>query len=64
VISKIKQQVKDWWVEVHDRVDWPSMEKVRSATMAVVTVSVFVGVFFWGVDWVLSHGIGLIIPKN
>jgi len=40
------------------------MEKVRSATMAVVTVSVFVGVFFWGVDWVLSHGIGLIIPHN
>jgi preprotein translocase SecE subunit len=64
VISKIKQQTKDLWVEVHDRVDWPSMDKVRSATLAVVTVSVFVGIFFWGVDWVLSRGIGLIIPHH
>jgi len=64
VISKIKLQAKDLWVEVHDRVDWPTMDKVRSATLAVVTVSVFVGVFFWGVDWVLSRGIGLIIPHR
>jgi preprotein translocase SecE subunit len=64
VISKIKLQVKDLWVEVHDRVDWPTMDKVRSATLAVVTVSVFVGAFFWGVDWVLSRGIGLIIPHH
>ncbi len=40
------------------------MEKVRSATLAVVTVSVFIGAFFWGVDWLLSRGIGFIIPHR
>lgn len=64
MISKIKQQAIDLWVEVHDRVDWPSMDKVRSATVAVITVSVFVGVFFYGVDWVLSRGVGLILPHR
>jgi preprotein translocase SecE subunit len=64
VISKIKQQAIDLWVEVHDRVDWPSTQKVRSATLAVVTVSVFVGAFFWGVDWVLGRGVGLIFPHR
>ena len=40
------------------------MDKVRSATLAVVTVSVFIGIFFWGVDWVLARGIGIIIPHH
>jgi preprotein translocase SecE subunit len=63
VINKIKKQFFDLRDELK-RVDWPTAEKVRSATLAVVTVSAFVGVFFWGVDWLLARGVGFIIPHR
>ena len=55
MIGAIKQQARDLFAEL-DRVDWPSKEKVMTSTWTVVIISVFVGVFLWGVDWVFSKG--------
>jgi len=63
LISTIKQQAKDLWGEL-DRVDWPGKEKVLSATYAVLTVSVFVGVFLYAADRVISWGVSFIIPQH
>jgi len=63
LISVIKRQVKDLAAELN-RVDWPSKDKVKSATYAVVIVSVFVGVYLWGADvffsWVTKH----LLPRH
>jgi len=55
VIGAIKQQAKDLSAEL-SRVDWPSKEKVVTSAWTVIFVSVFVGVYLWGVDWVFDHG--------
>ncbi len=47
-----------------DRVDWPSKDKVLGATYAVVAVSLFVGVFLWGADQVISWGMTYILPHH
>jgi len=54
VIGAIKQQAKDLSAEL-SRVDWPSKEKVMTSAYTVVIVSVFVGIYLWGVDWVFDH---------
>jgi preprotein translocase SecE subunit len=61
LISTIKKQGQDLWAEL-DRVDWPSKQKVLSATYAVVAVSVFVGFFLWGADLLISWGMQFILP--
>ncbi len=63
LISTIKKQGKDLWAEL-DRVDWPSKQKVLSATYAVVAVSVFVGFFLWGADLLISWGMKFILPNK
>ena len=63
MISQIKKQIFDLRDELK-RVDWPTSEKVRSATLAVVVVSAFIGAFFFGVDWLISRGVGYIIPHH
>ena len=63
MISAIKQQTKDLLAELN-RVDWPSKEKVLSASYSVVAVSVFVGLFLWGADWVITWGMALILPHH
>ena len=63
LISTIKKQSKDLWAEL-DRVDWPTKQKVLSATYAVVAVSVFVGFFLWGSDLLISWGMQFILPHQ
>jgi preprotein translocase SecE subunit len=63
LISAIKQQAKDLLAELN-RVDWPSKDKVLSASYSVVAVSVFVGLFLWGADWVITWGMTLILPHH
>ena len=57
----------EWWqglrtflTEVRNelkRVSWPSRKEVYATTLVVILVSVFFGVYLWGVDMVLSHGV-------
>ena len=63
MISIIKQQAKELLAELN-RVDWPSKDKVLSASYSVVAVSVFVGLFLWGADWVISWGMKFILPHH
>jgi preprotein translocase SecE subunit len=63
VIGAIKQQARDLFAEL-DRVDWPSKEKVLSSAWTVVIVSVFVGVYLWSVDWVLSKAFAALWLKT
>ena len=63
MIGAIKQQARDLFAE-HDRVDWPSKEKVLTSTWTVVIVSVFVGVYLWSVDWVLSKAFAALWLKT
>jgi preprotein translocase SecE subunit len=63
LISTIKQQTKDLLAELN-RVDWPSKDKVLSASYSVVAVSVFVGLFLWGADWVITWGMTFILPHH
>ena len=63
MISTIKQQAKELLAELN-RVDWPGKEKVLTASYAVVAVSVFVGIFLWSADWVISWGMKFILPSH
>ena len=62
MIGAIKQQAKDLAAELN-RVDWPTKEKVMTSDWTVVIVSVFVGVYLWSVDWVLSKGFAALWMK-
>ena len=62
MIGAIKQQAKDLAAELN-RVDWPTKEKVMTSAWTVVIVSVFVGVYLWSVDWVLSKGFAALWMK-
>ncbi|NTW85667.1 MAG: preprotein translocase subunit SecE [Holophagaceae bacterium] len=63
MIGAIKQQAKDLSAEL-SRVDWPSKEKVLTSAWTVVVISVFVGVYLWAVDWVLSKGFAALWLKT
>ena len=63
MISAIKQQTKELLAELN-RVDWPAKDKVLNASYSVVAVSVFVGLFLWGADWVISWGMKFILPHH
>ena len=63
MIATIKQQAKELVAELN-RVDWPGKDKVLSAAYAVAAVSVFVGLFLWSADWVISWGMKLILPHH
>jgi preprotein translocase SecE subunit len=63
LISAIKQQTKELLAELN-RVDWPAKDKVLNASYSVVAVSVFVGLFLWGADWVISWGMKFILPSH
>ncbi len=63
MISTIKQQVKEFRDELN-RVDWPAKDKVWSSAMTVVAVSVAVGFFLYGADWLLSKGFGYLLPHK
>lgn len=63
MITTIKQQTKDLLAELN-RVDWPAKEKVMSSTGAVVVVSLFVGVFLYSADRLISWGMSFILPHH
>ena len=63
MISTIKQQARELLVELN-RVDWPGKDAVLRSAYAVVAVSVFVGLFLWGADWVITWGMTLILPHH
>jgi preprotein translocase SecE subunit len=47
-----------------NRVDWPTKDSVLKSTYAVTAVSVFVGVFLWSADWVITWAMQLILPHH
>ena len=57
----------EWWrdgrtflTEVRNelkRVSWPSSKEVYATTVVVILVSIFFGLYLWGVDLALSHGV-------
>jgi preprotein translocase subunit SecE len=63
LISAIKQQAKSLYVEMK-KVDWPSWEKVRSSSLSVAIVSLFVGLFLYGADRLISYGVSFILPHH
>jgi preprotein translocase subunit SecE len=63
LIATVKHQVKDLWAEL-GRVDWPTWEKVRGASISVIFVSVFVGLFLYGADLVIARAAKLILPHH
>ena len=64
MITTFKQQAKDLFEELQDRVDWPSKDKVMSSTWTVVFVSLFVGIFLWAADRLISWGMTFILPHH
>lgn len=63
MITTIKQQTKDLLAELN-RVDWPTKEKVMSSTGAVLVVSIFVGIFLYSADWIITRGMQFVLPKH
>ena len=63
MITTIKHQAKDLLAELN-RVDWPTKEKVMSSTGAVLVVSIFVGIFLYGADRIISWGVSFILPQH
>ena len=41
-----------------DRVTWPSKKEVYATTFVVVLVSIFFGVYLWGIDLLLNALMG------
>ena len=63
MISTIKKQTQELLVELN-RVDWPAKDSVLKSTYAVAAVSIFVGVFLWASDWVISWAMKFILPGH
>ena len=63
MISTIKQQTRDLATELN-RVDWPSKDAVLKSAWAVTVVSVFVGVYLWAADWVISWAMQFLLPRH
>jgi preprotein translocase subunit SecE len=45
-----------------NRVDWPSKDKVLTAAYSVAVVSIFVGLYLWSADWLISWGMKFVLP--
>jgi preprotein translocase subunit SecE len=39
------------------RVTWPSRKEVYATTLVVILVSIFFGVYLWGVDMILAEAV-------
>lgn len=63
MIASIKTQWTEFRAELK-RVDWPSKDKVWSSAMTVAAVSLAVGFFLFGADWLLSKGFGYLLPHK
>jgi preprotein translocase subunit SecE len=68
--GRARESVTGWWgrsrrflSEVRNemgRVTWPSQKEVYATTIVVILFSVAMGVYLWGVDLMLTWGIGAI----
>ena len=66
--GRARESVTGWWgrsrrflSEVRNemgRVTWPSQKEVYATTIVVILFSVAMGVYLWGVDLILSWGLG------
>jgi preprotein translocase subunit SecE len=45
------------------RVTWPSRREVYATTLVVILVSVFFGIYLWGVDMVLSTAVHWLLAR-
>jgi preprotein translocase subunit SecE len=69
-LETVKDAPANWWArsrrflsEVRNelaRVTWPSRKEVYATTFVVIVVSIFFGVYLWGVDLVLNGVVGWI----
>jgi len=67
LVSDLISTIKNKFFSLRDElksVDWPDKPKVLSATYAVVAVSMFVGFFLWGSDWLISWGMQYLFPHQ
>jgi preprotein translocase subunit SecE len=63
-LETVKDAPANWWArsrrflsEVRNelaRVTWPSRKEVYATTFVVIVVSIFFGVYLWGVDLLLN----------
>ena len=63
MIGAIKQQGKDLLAEL-SRVDWPTKDKVVSSTWSILILSIFVGFFLYGADWVITYFMKFLLPHH
>ena len=57
----------EWWTNLRTflgevrnelkRVSWPSRKEVYATTLVVILVSIFFGVYLWGVDMILAEAV-------
>jgi preprotein translocase subunit SecE len=69
-LESVKDAPANWWgrsrrflSEVRNelaRVTWPSRKEVYATTFVVIVVSIFFGVYLWGVDLLLNGVVGWI----
>ena len=64
MIDALKQQAKDFWTEITERVDWPAKDKVWASTWTVVLTAAFAGFFLWAADWFLGKGFSFLFPRT
>jgi preprotein translocase SecE subunit len=62
LIAVIKKRVKDLADEL-GRVDWPTKEKIKSATLAVVFVSIIAGAYLWVTDHFFAWLARMVMPR-
>jgi len=57
------EKISTWWKSLkaeYSKIIWESKENVTKQTIAVMVISVIVGVIIALVDWVLKNGIDFI----
>jgi len=52
--------IRQAWDELK-KVKWPTQSEIVRLTVSVIVISIIVGVFLGGVDFILTKGIDLII---
>jgi preprotein translocase subunit SecE len=60
MVGKIRQYFRDVWAEVA-KVNWPTKDEVRGATVLVIVLSLAVSLYVFVCDRALSTAIGLFL---
>lgn len=50
--QKLKRMAQDTWAEIK-KITWPDRETTRNLTILVIAMSVILGIFLGGIDWLL-----------